>query len=308
MVSGICWGLLAPCSKWLFRGGGGASFDGYSLAVARSVWATPLLALLAWATWPRGQTIGRADALRFLWAALLVGFGLNLLFQVATQLTSASHAVLFQGLIPLALAAVEALLSKRVLGAGQRAGQALGALGAILVALGRSGHGASLAGDAILFVWLAIFAAYSLTTHKLTETYPPLFIAALAWGGGFAIVGLTGAPFVPAAIAHTFVSPQVAAVIFFGIVIASGIVAPAFHASAVRAGGITLATAGSQYAAIATGLALSLGVLGETLARLGIAGAALMVAGLSLTLLPGPRAAPLATMTATRPDLPDARG
>jgi drug/metabolite transporter (DMT)-like permease len=290
--------MLAPSSKWLFRGGGGASFDGYSLAVARAVWAAPCCALIAAVTWPRGRTIGRGDALRFLAAALLVGFGLNLLFQVGTQLTSAAHAVLFQGFIPVALAAVEALFFKRALARLQKAGLALGAAGALLLTLGRSGRGASPEGDAIMFVWVAVFAAYSLITRHLTETYPPLFVTALAWGGGFAFIALAGAASVPAAIAHTFVSSQAAAVVFIGIVVASGIVAPAAHASSVRAGGITLATAGSQYAAIATGLSLSFGVLGESLSALGIAGALLMVAGLGLTLLPAPTGTPRANAAA----------
>ena len=44
--------------------------------------------------------------------------------------------------------------------------------------------------------------------------------------------------------------------------------------------------------AIATGLALSFGVLGESLGPFGIAGAALMVAGLAFTPLLGPSGAP----------------
>jgi drug/metabolite transporter (DMT)-like permease len=302
VIAGVGWGLLAPSSKWLFLGGGGASFDGYSLAVARAAWAAPCSALIAAAVWPRGRTIGRADALRFLAAALLVGFGLNLLFQIGTQLTSAAHVVLFQGFIPIALAAVEAVFFKRVLTAAQRAGLVAGGLGVALLTLGRSGHGASLAGDAIMFGWIGVFAAYSLVTRKLTQTYPPLFVSALAWGGGFAIVALAGAASVPAAIAHSLVSPQVAAVIFVGLVAASGLVAPAAHATAVRSGGVALATSGSQYAAIVTGLALSFGVLGESLSPLGIAGASLMVAGLVLTLLPAPGGARAAR--AARPELP----
>jgi drug/metabolite transporter (DMT)-like permease len=308
VIAGICWGVLAPSSKWLFRGGGGASFDGYLLAVARSVWAAPCLLSIAAAMWPRGRGIGRAGALRFVAAALLVGFGLNLLFQVGTQLTSAAHAVLFVGLIPIALAAVEALFFKRALAPPQRAGLAFGALGAVLVTLGRSGHGASPAGDAVLLVWISCFAAYTLIARKLMETYPPLFVAALSWGGGFAIIAVVGAPSLPAAIAHTFVSPQAAAVLLIGIVAASGIVAPALHVKAVQTGGIALATAGSQYASIATGLALSFGVLGESLTPFGIAGALLMLAGLVLTLLPVPNGTPRVSVAAVRRDVPEIRG
>jgi drug/metabolite transporter (DMT)-like permease len=278
------------------------------LAVARSVWAAPCALLIAAATRPRGRRVARADALRFLAAALLVGFGLNLLFQVGAQLTSAAHAVLFVGLIPIALAGVEAASFKRPLAPPQRAGLAFGALGAVLVTLGRSGHGASLAGDGVLFVWIGVFAAYTLVTRKLTQTYPPLFVAALSWGAGFAIIVVVGAASVPAAIAHTFVSPQAAAVVLLGVVAASGIVAPAAHAKAVRTGGIAVATAGSQYASIATGLALSFGVLGESLTPFGIAGALSMLAGLVLTLLPASSGAPRVSATAARPEIPEVGG
>ncbi len=292
IAAGVGWGLLAPFSKLMFGiDAGGARFDAESLTVARAVWPLPLFALIAYLARPRGVAPTRANLAAFAFAAVLVGFGLNFLYQLALERTSAAHVVLLQGVAPLCLAAVDALVFRKPLDGPRRLALGLGLAGIVCISLARSGAGASLAGDAIMAVWIAVFAAYSIVTRRLTAIYSPFFVIAVAWGGGFALVAASGAGLIPFALQHTLASPELALLVIAGIGITSAIAAPIAHAASVRLSGMTIATAGSQYGAIATGLLLSYLLLDETLVPLTVAGAILLLLGLACTLLPARAAA-----------------
>lgn len=287
--AGIGWGMLAPAAKLLFLAQGGRLFDAFSLSVARGFWAVPPFVVLALMTRPRDRHIERGDAWLFLAAALLVGFGLNFLYQLATQHTSAAHAVLLQGLAPLAVAAFEAVVLRKPLDTLRRVALAVGIAGVACIAVGKASGGTSLFGDAVMFGWLAVFATYSYVMRRLTSRYPTAFVTAVVWGGGFALVVLAGAPLVPLAVAHSLATPDVAIKVLVALVVISALLAPAAHAAAVKQANVTIATAGSQYAAIATGTTLSILVVHESLGPASIAGGALLIVALALTLVPARR-------------------
>ncbi|MBC5809795.1 MAG: DMT family transporter [Candidatus Eremiobacteraeota bacterium] len=284
--AGIGWGTLAPVAKLLFTAQGGTLFNAFTLSVARAVWAIPPFVLLAIFTRPRGRTIERADWPLFAAGAVLVGLGLNFLYQLATQHTSAAHTVLLQGLAPLAVAAFEALFLGRRLDRVRSIALALGVCGVAAIAAGHNQGGAHVAGDAIMLAWLAVFASYSYVMRRLTGRYPTAFVTAVVWGAGFALVAILGAPLVPVAVAHSFATPDVTIAILVALVVVSALLAPAAHAAAVRRTNVTLATVGSQYAAIATGTVLALTVVHESLGPFAIAGGLLLVVALAVSLVP----------------------
>jgi len=143
----------------------------------------------------------------------------------------------------------------------------------------------------VLFAWLAVFATYSYVMRRLTSHYPTAFVTAIAWGGGFALVALVGAPLVPLALAHSLATPDVAIKVLVALVVISALLAPAAHAAAVKYANVTIATAASQYAAIATGTTLSILVVHESLGPSAIAGGGFLIAALALTLIPSGSAA-----------------
>ena len=77
--------------------------------------------------------------------------------------------------------------------------------------------------------------------------------------------------------------------VLVALVVISALLAPAAHAAAVKQANVTIATAGSQYAAIATGTTLSILVVHESLGPASIAGGALLIVALALTLVPARR-------------------
>jgi drug/metabolite transporter (DMT)-like permease len=284
--AGIGWGMLAPAAKLLFLAQGGTLFNAFSLSVARGFWAVPPFVVLALLTRPPRGTLQRSDLPYFLGAALLVGFGLNFLYQLATQHTSAAHVVLLQGLAPLAVAAFEALVLRRPLDTMRRIALAVGLVGVAFIAVGKESGGTALFGDAVMFLWLAVFATYSYLMRRLTNRYSTPFVTAIVWGGGFALVALVGAPLLPLALAHTFATPGVTIQLLVGLVVISALLAPAAHAAALKQANVTIATAGSQYAAIATGTALSILVVHESLGWTSLAGGGFLIVALALTLVP----------------------
>jgi DME family drug/metabolite transporter len=284
VLAGVGWGTMAPTVKAILISS--ALFGAFTLSLARGLWAIPFLALLALVARPRSTPLRRVDAASFLAVALLAAFGLNLLFQVAIAKTSAAHAVLFQGLSPLALAALEAIVFRRPLDRQRMLGLAFGVAGIALLAFGRSSEGASLAGDAIMLLWLAIFATYSLLTLRLVARFSPLFTSAFAWGLGFVLLSLCGAQVIPQVARDTFATPLYAAGIIGILAFVTAVCAPALHAISLRLTSVAIVTAASQYASIATGVALSLFALHENLAPAGIAGAVLLLVSLTLTVVP----------------------
>jgi drug/metabolite transporter, DME family len=286
VFAGIGWGTMAPTVKAILISS--PLFGAFTLSLARGLWAIPFLAIVAFVAWPRSAPLRRADLASFLAVAVLAAFGLNLLFQVAIEKTSAAHAVLFQGLAPLALAALEAVVFRRALDRQRTLGLAFGVAGIALLAFGRSSEGASLAGDAIMLVWLAIFAGYSLLMLRLVARFSPLFATAFGWGLGFVLLSFSGAQLVPQVARDTFATPLVAAGIIGVLAFLTAVCAPALHALSLRLTSVTIVTAASQYASIATGVALSLFVLHESLAPAGIAGAVLLLVSLTLTVVPLP--------------------
>jgi drug/metabolite transporter (DMT)-like permease len=283
VLAGVAWGAMAPTVKAILISS--PLFGAFSLSLARGLWALPFLAIVAFVSRPRSTPFRRIDVVSFIAVALLAAFGLNLLFQVAIAKTSAAHAVLFQGLSPLALAALEAIVFRRPLDRQRTLGLAFGAGGIALLAFGRSSEGASLAGDAIMLGWLAIFAAYSLLIRALAERFSPIFASAFGWGLGFVLLSLSGAQLIPAAARDTFAVPLYAAGIIGVLSFLTGVCAPALHAMSLRMTSVAIVTAASQYASIATGVALSLFALHETLAPAGIAGAVLLLVSLTLTVV-----------------------
>ncbi|TAM58293.1 DMT family transporter [bacterium] len=283
VVAGLAWGLNAPVSKVLYAAGGGALFDGVTLAVARGFWSVPIFAVAAWAVWPRGRSIAVADAGRLAWLGLLFGPGLTGLYAVASQWTSAAHVVLISGLTPPATALLESALYRQPLRGRAWLSIACGVAGVAVLSATRSAQGSSLQGDALMLAWIVIYALFALGTRELTTRFPSAFVSVASTGLGALIVAVAGMlAGVGGAIAHPFVAPHVAWAFFGEMVVALGLVGPIANVMAIRRSSATIATTGGLYAAVATGLIAAVALVHEHLTPDVLLSGALLAASLAL--------------------------
>ncbi len=193
VAAGLLWGLTVPLSKlvldWL---------DGGWLTVARFALAAPLLAIA-------GRRHLRAALTPRIVFAGAVGYGLVIVLQNAgIGRTSVSHASLIVGAVPALVALVAVASGRGSCGPAAWVGFALALAGVGIVA-GGGGGGASLGGDGLVLLSVAISATFVVVQPSLLAGRDPIAVTAVQMvAGGLAAVPnavLEGVPAPPASAA-----------------------------------------------------------------------------------------------------------
>ncbi|MBV8600544.1 MAG: DMT family transporter [Candidatus Eremiobacteraeota bacterium] len=290
LAAGVIWGAGGPVTKWLIDASGIPGIDFASLAFARSVWALPMLGVVAAVRRPVRILAGDW---RLFGALAAINAVMNVLFPLAAQQTSAAHLTLVYGANAPIVAVFESIFRKVSLDLRGKVAAACGILGVVVVSLTKSTSGATVAGDAILIVWLIGFGAQAVITRVLAERYSSGFITGLSWGMASLTIVAVGLPF---GLWHALAAPTstpVAAAAFLGVLVAGmTFVAPTAFTRAAKATSAAVATGATYYLALCVGLVLSITILHETLRPGGIAGAVLLFVGIGLMMLPRRKATP----------------
>jgi drug/metabolite transporter (DMT)-like permease len=288
LVTGLGWGLLAPANKVTFAGEP-AVFNGVSVAAARALWALPFFVVGAIVAW-------RLDPPRLLprqWlaiagASIVFGPGITVLFPIASQHTSVAHISFLVGVSPVTNTALAALVFKAGLDLRGRLALALGVAGVALLALTQRDDAAALFGDAMMVLWLIAFAIYACFLRAVGPGINATLLMSIV--GSIALVVLS----VPAlalgyggAAARVADTPVLAAWFFGEIVLGSMLVAQTTYAAAVRRLGVAMATIGSEYFALAVGVAASI-VMHERWNALTAVAGLIFCCALAVTFVPFP--------------------
>jgi drug/metabolite transporter (DMT)-like permease len=288
LTTGLTWGLLGPANKVMFAGEPRA-FDGTTLAVARAVWSLPFFLAGAALFWriarPRLQTRGW---LAVIGAGIVFGPGVSLVFSVAAQHTSVAHISFLVGVSPVTNTALAALVFRTGLDRRGRVALALGVLGVLLLAVTQRSDAAGLFGDAMMVLWLLAFAAYACLLRAVGAALDARLLMCLV--GSIALLALV----VPAlvlgyggAVTHVADTPLLGGWFFGEIVIGAMIVGQTTYAAAVRRLGVAMATIGSEYFALAVGVAASL-AMHERWNPLTVVAGAIFCCALAATFAPIP--------------------
>jgi len=238
--------------------------------------------LASLALWPlvrsrwRWVRLAREDR----WAGFFLGLtGVTLAFvfeNVGLKLTTASHGALIVSTAPLASAAAEAVLRRR-LPHPWTMGGLLTALAGVVVIVGtaRSAQG-SVVGDLLIMVTVFSWVAYSFLTRRLTATYPTLVVTQVAMVVGTATLAPLAAVEV-AMVGLTVPGPRsLAALAYLGL--GCSAVAYLWWNRAIRVLGVT-ATNSLIYGIPLVGVAAGIVLLGEPLRWSLAVGAVLILGG-----------------------------
>lgn len=118
------------------------------------------------------------------WAGFFLGLtGVTLAFvceNTALKLTTASHAALIVATTPLATAAVEALVRRRLPRLSTTVGLVVALTGVFLIVGTARGSEGSVEGDLLMLATVSVWIAYSFLTKKLTAHYPTLVVTQVA--------------------------------------------------------------------------------------------------------------------------------
>ncbi|GAC1546397.1 MAG: hypothetical protein NVS3B16_17040 [Vulcanimicrobiaceae bacterium] len=294
-LTGASWGLTAPITRLLFDLDP-RTLDGASLTVARASWCAlawlPAFAALAWR---ERRSLGPAAALQLLLLGGVWGPGVMGLYAVATQRTALAHVVFAVGLTPLSAGLLTALFYGGTIDGPRRLALALGALGAAMLALGRSSAHATLPGDACLLAWVVVFGLYATLAAAAVRTLSPLLVTAGANVSAGALLA-AAALVVPAwrsAIGAVVTHPHVPLPFFGAIVLLAGLVGPLGYTYALGRAPVAVVTGGIQYISIGVGTAIAIAHFHEPFGAFTIAAGAALAASLGVSLVPArrPRAA-----------------
>jgi drug/metabolite transporter (DMT)-like permease len=145
-----------------------------------------------------------------------------------------------------------------------------------------------LLGDLLMVVWLAAFAAYACLLRVVGTRMNGVMTMALVGTISMAVLLLPGLALGRGgAIAHVADAPATAWWFFGEVVFGSTLIAQTTYAAAVRRLGVSVATIGAEYTALAVGVAMSL-ALHETWTLLTIAGGVILCSALAATFAPLP--------------------
>lgn len=298
VVTGMGWGLLGPASKALF--GGDASFNGMTLAVARAAWAFPIFLVGLLVLWRRNPPRLRPRQ----WAAagaagVVFGLAVSTLFTVAAQHTSVAHISFLVGISPVTNTVMAALVFRTALDVRSRVALTLGVAGVALLALTQHGGSSTALGDALMLVWLLAFGAYACLLRAVGSGVSSMFLMAFI---GTISMGVLIVPGIAlgygGAIAHVAHGTTVAGWFFGEVIIGSTLVSQTTYAAAVKRLGVSVATIGAEYTALAVGVACSL-AMHEPWTLLTVIAGLVFCLALAATFAPVPFAA-------KRSGLPDA--
>jgi chloramphenicol-sensitive protein RarD len=288
LLTGLGWGLLGPASKVLYAAQPGV-WNGITVSVARAAWALPVFLFMLAPAWRVSPP--RLDGKR--WAAVVVAglvFGLvvSVVFTIAAQYTSVAHISFLVGLAPVTNTAVAALVFRTALDRRQWIALALGVVGVALLAATHSSDKSAFLGDLLLVVWLASFAAYACLLRVVGTRMNGVMTMSLIGTISMTALLLPGIALgYGGAIAHAADAPATGWWFFGEIVLGSTVIAQTTFAAAVRRLGVSVATIGVEYTALAVGVAMSL-LLHEAWTPLTVIGGLVLCCALAVTFVPVP--------------------
>ena len=285
---GLGWGLVAPTTR-LALDLDPRVLDGATFTVARGTWTAlawlPIfLALLA----RERASLDRATFARMLALGAIWGPGVMGLLAIATERTALAHVVFGVGLTPVAAGCFAILAYGGTIDRTRRIGLGLGVLGVALLGFERSGAHATLAGDAVLLVWIVVFGLYATLAAGTVRRISALLVTACANVVGGTLLAST-ALVVPAsrhAIVAVATHPGLPLPFFAYIVFLGGVVAPLAYSYALGRAPISIVTGGAQYLSIVVGVSVAILWFGEPFGPLSIAAGLVLAASLAATLLP----------------------
>lgn len=257
VATGIGWGLLGPASKQLYAMQ--PAFDGTTLAVARGLWALPLFLIGLGVTWrldpPRLRT--RQWAL-IVAAGVVFGLVISLVFTIAAQHTSIAHVSFLVGVSPVTNTALAALVFRTGLDRRGWIALTLGVLGVVILALSQRSDSSGMLGDGLMIFWLVAFAVYACLLRAVGNGVSSTLLMCLI---GTISMGVLAIPMTllgyGGAAGHVADSGAIAGWFFGEVVIGSTLVAQTAYTAAVRQLGVSVATIGAEYTALAVGTAAS---------------------------------------------------
>ena len=288
LLTGLGWGLLGPASKVLYATEPGV-WNGVTVSVARAAWALPIFLFALAPAWRVSPP--RLDGKR--WAAvaaagLVFGLVVAVVFTIAAQYTSVAHISFLVGLAPVTNTAVAALVFRTALDRRQWTALALGLIGVAMLAATHSGDRSAFLGDVLMVVWLAAFAAYACLLRVVGTRMNGVMTMALIGTISMAALLLPGLGLgFGGAIAHALDTPQTGWWFFGEIVFGSTVIAQTTFAAAVRRLGVSVATIGVEYTALAVGVVMSL-LFHEAWTPLTVAGGLVLCLALAATFVPIP--------------------
>jgi len=288
LLTGLGWGLLGPASKALYAAEPGV-WNGVTVSVARAAWALPIFLFALAPAWrispPRLD--GKRWAAVFA-AALVFGLVVSVVFTLAAQYTSVAHISFLIGLSPVTNTAIAAVVFRTALDRRQWTALALGVIGVAILASTHSSDRSAFLGDLLMVVWLAAFAAYACLLRVVGTRINGVMTMALVGTMSMAFLLLPGAALgYGTAIAHATDTPAVGWWFFGEVVLGSTIVAQTTYAAAVRRLGVSVATIGAEYTALAVGVAASL-AMHEPWTPLTVVGGLVLCCALAATFVPLP--------------------
>jgi drug/metabolite transporter (DMT)-like permease len=260
VLVGVGWGLLAPATKALFHTDP-AVFYGLSVAVARAAWALPLFLIMFGVAYAleRPRLSGR-QILAILGAGLMFGLGITIVFSVAAMHTSVAHISFLIGTSPVTNSLAAALAFRLPIDRRQRIALALGVIGVALLASAQTGGSAGLLGDGLMLIWLASFAIYAVLLRfagpGVSSTFTMSAVGAVAMASVLVVAAFQ--PDSLRAAGHVIDTPSSAWWFFGEIVAGSTLIAQTSYARAVRRLGVSIATIGAEYTALAVGITASI--------------------------------------------------
>ncbi len=290
LLTGLGWGLLSVGSKAVYSGT--PSVDAFSLTVARSAWALPLFLLVLAVSWYRERPqISRKQWLLIVGAALFYGPLVTLMFSLASSHTSVAHISFLIGISPVTNTAVAALVFRTGLGARSMIALALGIIGVAILAISQQGDSGALLGDVLMLFWLAGFAGYACCLRAVGPSISPTTLMGIVGALSTILVVVPGV-----IVGYTGGIAGVLGSVsgfwwFFGVVVLLAmIIGQTTYAAAVKRMGVSIATIGSEYTALAVGTAASL-LLHESWTVLTVVAGLLFCCALAVTFVGGTREA-----------------
>jgi len=290
VVVGVGWGLLAPATKAMFAADP-AAFDGTSVAVARAAWSLPAFVVMLGATLAFERP--RLDARRWIAvvaAGICFGLGISTVFSIAAQHTSVAHIAFLIGTSPVTNSLVAALVFRLPIGLRQRIALALGVAGVALLASAQTGGRSGIVGDALMLVWLAAFAVYAVLLRYVGPRVSSLFtmsVVGVIAMGTVAGLAAVAAPEALRGVPHVLATPAAGGWFFGEIVLGSNVFAQTAYARAVRRLGVSVATIGAQYTALAVGITASI-VSHEAWTIVTVFAGLILCGALAVTFVPAP--------------------
>lgn len=220
-VTMVVWGLNLSAVKVLTQ-----TLDILLVAAVRMAMAAGVLACLVWKWGGPGRRWDARGWGMLALAAFFLVYCQQIVFAAGMARTSATNASLVMALGPAVSLALEAVVFRQVVRAGQVLGIVLALLGVTAVVLHRPGAALTVAalGDMLVFASVLCFAVGGVFLQRLTRDASPLSVSLLVHTGGALMLCLHAAASVQAPVSQlTAMGPWQWSVAAFSAILATGV-------------------------------------------------------------------------------------